>query len=280
MTVAQTTTTGLCATYSVDDEARTADMRTTETLAYTDTYGEFSCGAWKSVAMWNGTGRSLDTALDPYAGPGRITDVGERLPYLRWLVSELFDLSVLRYARIARLTPGSVLVPHRDYLELDSDLIRIHLPLETDDSCLNSDETTIYHMDVGEIWFLDATRTHSALSGWDRDRTHLVLDFRAGSLAACFAGDSQVPEIPESRRLPRDPLDPAAVAAFERGGALMDLHNHRDFLKIAIKGLFTRDITPEAVFDLWEAAARHSPVAELATIANEARTYFLLQRES
>lgn len=279
MTVVHNTSTGICATYTLDDAALGADLHTLEKFPYTDTYGEFSCGAWKSIAVWNGTGHGLDTSLDSYTGDGRVTDMGHQLPYLRHLMEEHFDLSLLRYARVARLTPGSVLIPHRDYLELNSNLIRIHVPLETDSSCLNSDETTIYHMDAGEIWYLDATRTHSALSGWDRDRVHLVMDFRAESLAACFAGDCGLPEIPSARRLPRRLVDPAALTAFEHAGKLMDLHNHRDYLKIAIKTLFTSEISPEDVFDLWEAAARHSQKPELVDITTAARTYFLLQRD-
>ncbi|MEW2377346.1 aspartyl/asparaginyl beta-hydroxylase domain-containing protein [Micromonospora sp. NPDC047812] len=279
-TVMNSTETGILGTCDIDADGLATDLDTMASFPYTDKYSDFVCGAWKSCAVWNGTGQGLDAGLDPYEGPAVVTDLGERLPYVRHLVGELFDLSLLKYGRLARLTPGSALVPHRDYLELDTNLIRIHLPLETDESCVSSHNTTLYHMNVGEIWFLDATQAHSAVSDWTKDRTHLVLDFQADSLAACFTGEVQSPSIPSTHQVARQPVDREELAAFERAGVLMDTTNYRDFLKIAIKTMFTRDITPDGVFDLLEGAARHSPAAARLDMIPPMRRYFLLARES
>jgi L-proline cis-4-hydroxylase len=278
MVTLQKSETGVLSTYAVDTTALARDLATMETFPYTDTYGEFVCGAWKSCAVWNGSGAGEHTSLDAYDGPAVLTDLGRRLPYVQDLVGRLFDTSLLRYGRIARLTPGSALVPHRDYLELDGDLIRIHLPLETDDTCLNSHESTIYHMFVGEIWFLDATKTHSAFSTWDRDRTHLVLDFRAASIAEIMTGDVRDAAIPPARTIARPPLTSAETEAFIAAGALMTPATYREFLKIAITALFTRDIEPVDVFSLLESAAERSGDPEIIDAVAPMRTYFLLAR--
>ncbi|MEV7040407.1 aspartyl/asparaginyl beta-hydroxylase domain-containing protein [Amycolatopsis sp. NPDC051061] len=258
----------------------TQDLQTAERCPYTDTYGEFACGAWKSCAVWNGTGDGLQTSLDAYDGPAVLTDLGKQLPYLEELVNRLFETSLLRYARIARLTPGSALVPHRDYLELESDLIRIHLPLETDDACLNSHENIVYHMEVGEVWFLDATKTHSAYSAWDRDRVHLVLDFHASSIDEVMVAAPSYGGIPAERAISRAPLADAESEAYVAAGALMTHTTHREFLKIAITTLFTRDIEPAEVFTLFEAAALRSGDPAVLAVVEPMRAYFLHTRQA
>jgi hypothetical protein len=269
--------TRVLSTYTVDTDSLARDLASMESFPYTDTYGDFVCGAWKSCAVWNGTGAGGHTSLDAYDGPAMLTDLGLRLPYLQDLVGHLFDTSLLRYGRIARLTPGSALVPHRDYLELDSDLVRIHLPLETDDACLNSHENVVYHMNVGEIWFLDATKTHSAFSTWDRDRTHLVLDFRTASLDQIM---TSIPGqgIPSSHTITRPPLRVEEAEAFVAAGALMNPTTYREFLKIAITVLFTRDIEPTEVFSLIESAARRSGDPAVIALVAPMRAYFLHER--
>ncbi|QUQ67495.1 aspartyl/asparaginyl beta-hydroxylase domain-containing protein [Kutzneria sp. CA-103260] len=270
--------TRMLSTYTVDTEALARDLATMESFPYTNTYGEFACGHWRSCAAWNGSGDGLHTSLDAYDGPAVLTDLGKQLPYVEELVNRLFDVSLLRFGRIARLTPGSVLVPHRDYLELESDLIRIHLPLETDDSCLNSHENVIYHMNLGEIWFLDATKPHSAFSGWDRDRVHLVLDFKADSIGKILADDPAVTGIPADRTVSRPPMTPAESEAYVAAGALMTHVTHREFLKIAITALFTRDIEPTDVFSLFEAAAERSGDPDVLKAIEPMRAYFLHTR--
>jgi len=274
----QRVSTGIVTSYAVDREALAADLDVMERFPYTDTYGEFVCGGWKSCAVYNGTARGLDASLDPYDGSALVTDLGRQLPYVRRLVEGMFRMSALKYGRIARLTPGSALVPHRDYLELDSDLVRVHLPLRTHESCVNSHDTTIYHMDVGEVWFLDATSTHSAISGWSKDRVHLVLDFHARSVAECFREAVNDPMIPRSRVRQRRPVEQLELDAFAESGVLMTMANVRDYFRIAIKALFDRALSPDDVFSLFEAAVARSGSAELGELVAPMRTYFLLAR--
>jgi hypothetical protein len=270
--------TRLLSTYTVDAAALRHDLATMEAFPYTNTYSEFACGAWKSCAVWNGSGDGGQASLDAYVGPALLTELGEQLPYVEKLVGRVFDSSLLRYGRIARLTPGSALVPHRDYLELESNLIRIHLPLETDDTCLNSHENVIYHMNVGEIWFLDATKTHSALSSWNRDRIHLVLDFKADSIDKIMISDPSITGISTERDIARPPMTAAESEAFITAGALMTHATHRDFLKIAITVLFTRNVEPAEVFTLFEAAAERSGKPDVMEAVKPMRAYFLHTR--
>ena len=123
--------------------------------------------------LWNKSGDVEDNFLLDYDHPAQRTAYGAQMPYLVEVLRQTFDLKQLRFARLAKLTPGSVLVPHRDYLELKHDLTRVHIPLATDSACFSSEENTVYQMRRGEIWYMDATQVHSAASFSRKPRTHL-----------------------------------------------------------------------------------------------------------
>jgi hypothetical protein len=53
---------------------------------------------------------------------------------------------------------------------------------------------------------------------------------------------------------------------------------HREFLKIAITALFTRDIAPEEVFTLFESAAERSDDPAVIETVAPMRGYFLHTR--
>ncbi len=123
------------------------DLNATNQFRYSDAYSEFICGEWRSCMLFNKSGDVDDNFLEDYDHPARMTLYGSQMPYLMDVLRHSFNLEHLRLARLAKLTPGSVLVPHRDYLELKHDLTRIHIPLVTDSHCFSarrhglSDET-------------------------------------------------------------------------------------------------------------------------------------------
>ena len=66
----------------------------------------------------------------------------------------------------------------------DGQWARLHFPLVTNSLVFftqwNTDGTkTIAHMDVGELWYLDMRKPHTAINHGDEDRYHLVIDIRA-----------------------------------------------------------------------------------------------------
>ncbi|MFF7231767.1 aspartyl/asparaginyl beta-hydroxylase domain-containing protein [Streptomyces sioyaensis] len=252
------------------DTARLArDLACAERFGYNDSYSEFICGSWRSCMLWNRSGDVDDCFLEDYPGAARSTEYGDALPYLRELVGRHFRVEQLKFARLARLTPGSVLVPHRDYLELESDLTRIHLPLQTDADCFSAEEETIYQMKLGEVWFLDATRIHSAACRSDRDRVHLILDFSTSGPADALRPDSTVGSgIPEDSVVPRRALAPGEKKSFESLADVIDPANYQDMLAIVIKRYFDADLKAADVFswlgDIAEASGRPELVAKAA----------------
>jgi hypothetical protein len=266
-------------TIDLDPHRLSGDLAVASRFGYNDSYGEFICGAWRSCMLWNRSGDIGDTFLEDYDGSARSTEYGAALPYLRELVERHFHLSELKFARLARLTPGSVLVPHRDYIELEEDLTRIHLPLQTDGECFSAEDETIYQMRLGEVWFLDATRTHSAASRSDRDRVHLILDFSTRLPAEALRSDLEIAGgIPQDSVVPRRALGPAERQSFEALSRVLDASNYQDVLAMVIKRYFEADVRASDVFGWMREIARASGRPELVAKAASHEEHCLVSR--
>ncbi|MEW9513669.1 aspartyl/asparaginyl beta-hydroxylase domain-containing protein [Streptomyces bacillaris] len=266
-------------TLDLDPARLAADLASAERFGYNDSYGEFICGAWRSCMLWNRTGDADDRFLEDYEGGARSTEYGSALTYVGELVGHHFRVEKLKFARLARLTPGSVLVPHRDYLELDSDLTRIHLPLRTDAHCFSSEDETVYQMRQGELWFLDATRTHSAASRSDRDRVHLILDFSTATPAEALRVDIPVDTgIPEDSVVARRPLRPGEHKSFEALADVIDEANYQDVLAMIIKRYFEAEVKAADVFRWLESVVRASGRPDLVERAAHHEEHCLVSR--
>src|SRR4051794_25274092 len=196
-------------TVRIDQERLAADLAQVEHHSFVDSYTEFVCGSWRTCMLWNPSGDSSDSLIRDYAGSPRPTEYGRKLGYIAQLMKDNFDLDKLRFARLTRLMPDTVVVPHRDYLELDKDLVRIHVPLETDAGAYTSEEETIYRMGLGEVWFLDATKVHSIANFSKTNRTHLLLDFGGDDPHQVVRANAPHPEhMPPDSLIARRPLSP------------------------------------------------------------------------
>lgn len=236
------------------------DLSRTQKFRYSDAYSEFICGEWRSCMLWNRSGDTDDNFLSDFDHPARVTAYGQQMPYLTEVVGRTFDLSRLRFARLAKLTPGSVLVPHRDYLELKHDLTRVHIPLATGASCFSAEEDTIYQMRPGEVWYMDATRVHTAANFSQKPRTHLILDFTEVReidevLAHPAAGSGCIP--PENF-VPRRPLEAGEKEALFGLSRIVSPANYKDVLALLIKTYFTTEVAAQVVIDWLVEIARLS----------------------
>src|ERR1700712_3182538 len=119
---------GLLGTIPTDPVRLAMDLEQVEPYGFVASYGEFVCGSWRTCMLWNATGDGRDADIRDYSGPAQVTDHGRKLAYFEELLTSYFDMDKLRFARLTRLSPGSVVVPHRDYIELESELIRTHVP--------------------------------------------------------------------------------------------------------------------------------------------------------
>ncbi len=131
--------------------------------------------AWQAVALRSQGGDPLRT--DP-GGPGTapyaLTPIAEELPYLRHLI-DLIPAEV-RSARLILLSPGGVSPVHKDDVGWDCGLVRLHIPVSTNDGASVWIDGSHYRWDVGELWYGDFGRDHYVTNEGASSRVHLVID--------------------------------------------------------------------------------------------------------
>ncbi len=103
----------------------------------------------------------------------------DRVPYIRFILEQLIPAPPLR-ALLAKLPAGAEINPHVDLAPYFSKSLRIHIPIETNDSVWMFSSGLGYRMRPGEIWVLNNSAEHAV---WNRHpslpRTHLISDFLA-----------------------------------------------------------------------------------------------------
>ncbi|GLK50744.1 aspartyl/asparaginyl beta-hydroxylase domain-containing protein [Maricaulis virginensis] len=160
---------------------------------YKNYYTEYSNGGWRTCMLANQSGDADSHRIEASKGGARLTRVGNRLTYLTGLISNWFDRSALVYARLIKTQPGSIVFPHRDYLDFEGELVRIHIPLKTNSRFLHSESDLVFHMKQGEVWYLDATNLHAAANLGRSIRYALVLDFHCSNhITDCLRDDNLI----------------------------------------------------------------------------------------
>lgn len=103
------------------------------------------------------------------------TPLLQALPYTQAVLAQLHTPK--QSIRYLRLTPGSVIQPHRDPdLVFWDGIARLHIPITTHDQVVFTLEDTHLPMQPGECWYADFSRTHSVANHGHTDRIHLVID--------------------------------------------------------------------------------------------------------
>ncbi len=267
------------AAVSIDEGRLAAELKVMDGLEYASSYSDFAFGQLRNTMLWNSSGVLDEATLGDYPGAARPTEHGRMLPYVNELITGLFRTEYLKFARLLVLPPGCVMVPHRDYLELDRDMIRIDVPLRTSERCFSSQGDAVFHMRVGEMWFLDATRTHTAASFSDIDRIHLTCDFIADSIDDVLAAPAErQPGVPAENIAARRPLRPAERDALLGLAELIDISNYRDIMAVLTKRHFEVDIQAHEVFSwLRDIAAASGRPDVLERVASDEQ-YYLFSR--
>lgn len=142
-------------------------------------YNEFVIGSWDDINLWNASGKQKDSIFQEVSQPIVKTELGGQLTYLNEVLESCFHLDRCQMIRAFRLKAG-VLIPHKDFLEVDNSegrFLRIHIMLETNDTCFHSNENTVFQMRKGEIWIFDAFHIHSACCFSTESRISICLDF-------------------------------------------------------------------------------------------------------
>lgn len=241
------------------DLAREAERL--ERLPFEVGYAKYVFGRWSNCVLWNGSGDASDGIIHEYRGRARATANARGLRLVDAIIHEHFDVEHLRWARIFRMEEG-VLLPHRDYVDMTEGYTRLHVPLVTHESCLHSEEDSVFHMRASEVWFLDATNVHGACNLATRPRLSLCLDFDPRvpmqELVRAAGGDR-----PEPHLVARPPLDAAELLALQARAAMLSDATFDETVAALAKVHFRRQANAAAMFGWLAAIARRSGHADL-----------------
>lgn len=275
----------------LDEQRLAKDLSSAAEFEYSYAYSNYICGGpWRSCMLWSvggDTGSGLVTEYDHDRASSK-TPCADEVPYLMEVIEHTFDLTHLNFVRLALLSPGSVIIPHKDLLELNRisdpqrNAHRVHVPLRTDADCYFTQDNIVYRMKAGEIWFFDSSTEHSAACFSGTDRLHLMLDFTDVEDPLALIKSS--PSSPESDGIPPEAVIPRPkLTDIERETLLslaniVDIHNYRDILGLVIKTHYRKDGGPDFIWDtMLKIGARSGDKAADAKI-HELHEYFVISR--
>lgn len=239
------------------DEARLkSDLRyLAEIPAVEEEYDEFSNGFWKNIPLYNATGGGEDLLYRDLDG-ARVqpTPHAAKVPYLNEIVSRVYNPERLQMVRTRNLK-NAVVIPHRDFVELDRDsdrYLRTFMVLEESPLAFHSDDDTVIHMRPGEIWHLDAAAVHSAVNFSDVSRQSLCVDLAfddAFDEKEAFADPTiyspgVTPEIRVRKTFTEERRE--GILGLAR---VLERENFRDILFLLAKEHFVYDVHPAQTYE-------------------------------
>lgn len=246
-------------------------------------YDEFGQGYWKNLSLYNATGNSDDTQYRN-TKQCKPTEYVRHCAEVKRLLLENFKLANLKMVRARSLVDGLV-IPHRDFVELDSSItyFRVFVPLEDNSDSFHSDEAGVFQMKAGEVWFLDAGINHAAVNFGGKSRMFLCLDFM-------FEGPFEESEIfSEKARLnePREIFHIVRRPLIERErdniitatAQMLTRHTFKDLIFALSKYHFTYDIPVNSCYDWMINAAELTRDQKIIDKARSLRRYLIEQRD-
>lgn len=131
-------------------------------------------GQWNSLALYATGGDEKNIFATPNSGAQETVILKDCL-YFKEVISQ-FKCPLLS-VRLLRLSPGSVIKPHKDYcLGYEDDNFRLHIPIVTNDLIEFKLDGEQLKMLPGECWYTNVNFTHSVSNKGEIDRVHLVID--------------------------------------------------------------------------------------------------------
>ncbi len=135
-------------------------------------------GDWSVIALRGPAGATHPVQMiysDPSRSDFEDTPMLAGSPYFRQVLSRF--ACPLHAVRLMRLTPGSVIKPHHDNdLSFEQGMVRIHIPVVTNDEVDFRLNGTRIEMPAGSAWYLRLSDPHSVANRGAADRVHLVID--------------------------------------------------------------------------------------------------------
>ena len=100
-----------------------------------------------------------------------------RLPYARFIIEQMIPAPPMR-CLLARLPAGGIIARHVDKPPYFGKTLRVHVPVETNESVSMVSRGLCYSMQAGEAWVLNNSAEHAVWNAHpSRSRTHLICDF-------------------------------------------------------------------------------------------------------
>lgn len=246
-------------------------------------YDEFAQGYWKNISLLNASGEGDDSQFRFCQRP-EATEHLRRLPKIRQVINDHFSTAALKMVRARNLIDGMV-VPHRDFVEMKEDglnFFRVFVMLEDNLDSYHSDDSGVFQMKKGEVWFLDAAIEHSAVNFSNKSRMALCFDF-------VFETDFRPEDIFSTRDLVtrieptyrvREALNDAEVESIIGGiSALLSRRTFKDLVFTASKYHFTRDVPVAACYDWLIEAANRNADTDTADKAQALKRYLVVNRD-
>jgi len=226
------------------------DLFQLEDIEFSSAYQEYAYGNWKICALWNQNGCQDQAVISEYNEPATKTAIGHKLEYISSIINEYFNVSCLKFARIFSASNNGLVIPHSDYLELNKPFKRIHIPIQTDLFSLTSEEDKVFHMRLGEVWYLDASKVHSAACFSKINRLHLVLDFDTDFSVEKILlkpDHDKVNIIP--KLIEREKLSDDFIQKLLSLSNIICKENFRDIVAILAKVHFKKSVNASSMFD-------------------------------
>lgn len=246
-------------------------------------YDEFGYGYWKNLSLYNSSGIAEDSqyknSIQCVA-----TSYMDQCPRIKELLEKCFSFDNLRMVRARNLIDGAVL-PHRDYVELDKkyQYFRFFLPLEENRESFHSDESGVFQMRPGEVWFLDAGTDHAAVNFSVDSRMSLCLDYvfdrdfdeREVFSDSCEFDEDAIPLFIDRTKVPEEEKQ----SVIQSTAKLLTKHSYKDLLFALAKLHFSRDMEVAECYDWMMQACTLAGNQELADKTASIKRYIVEHRE-
>jgi L-proline cis-4-hydroxylase len=224
-------------------------------------------GSWKYCVL-----RQDDSSNGKSPDPG----LRRSLSYIDEVIERAFRTELLRRVWVFSAQRGGYIRPHRDWQGIEPAFTRLHIPIQTNNQCFNSENDLVYHMDVGEIWFVDGSRPHSGGCFSESSRLHLALDFVPQTdLTDLFRDREQYRPCTLPRTINRTPFTAAHLSSVYGLAAVATDLNLTMLLDLLGAVHFEKQVDCAAVYDWLIEIARRNGNPELIRRAEKIRTAYL-----
>lgn len=241
-------------------------------------YDEFSNGFWKNISLYNASGDVEDGLYRDLEGASvKPTAHAEHVPYLNEIISTVYNTDRLQMARTRNLK-NAIVIPHRDFVELDREpdqYFRTFLVLEESPLAFHSDDDTVFQMQPGELWFIDAAAVHSAVNFGEFSRQSLCVDLafdgpfdEREAFADTILPADRGPHLPERKPFTRE-REQAIMAL----SGVIGRENFRDMLFLLSKVHYKYDVHPSETFEWLVAISKAVGDDEMVEKAGQIRDF-------